>query len=76
MALRRARGMLLRLVRQRRASIVTGAALAAPALWVEIGSRSDAWWIDGLCLILLATGIALIWTGLTGVSPDWVDDDD
>jgi hypothetical protein len=29
-----------------------------------------------LSLILLATGLALIWTGLTGVSPDWVDDDD
>jgi hypothetical protein len=76
MALRRVRGVLLRLVRQRRASIIAGTALAAPALWVELSSQSDAWWVDGLSLILLATGIALIWTGLTGVSPDWVDDDD
>jgi hypothetical protein len=73
MALRRVRGVVLRLVRQRLASILVGAALAAPALWIELGSYSDAWWIDGLCLILLATGVALIWTGLTGVSPDWVE---
>ena len=68
--------MLLRLVRQRRAAIAVGVALAAPAVWLEFGSHVDAWWIDGLSLILLATGLALIWTGLTGVSPDWVDDDD
>jgi hypothetical protein len=74
MALRRMRGVVLRLVRQRRASILAGVALAAPALWIELGSLSDAWWVDGLCLIFLATGIALVWTGLTGVSPDWVDD--
>jgi len=34
-----------------------------------------AWWIDGVSLILLATGLALIWTGITGPSPDWLDDD-
>lgn len=76
MTLRRARGMLLRLVRKRRASIIAGSALAAPALWVELGSRTGAWWVDGLMLILLATGIALIWTGLAGVSPDWIDHDE
>ena len=76
MALRRMRGMVLRLVRRRPASILAGTVLAVPALWIELGSYSDAWWIDGLCLILLATGIALIWTGLTGVSPDWVEDEE
>ena len=37
---------------------------------------ADAWWVDGLSLIVGATGLALFWTGLTGASPDWVDDDD
>jgi hypothetical protein len=76
MALRRARGMLLRLARRPRAAIAGGVAIAAPAAWLTLGSHTDAWWIDGLSLILLATGIALIWTGLTGVSPDWLDDDE
>jgi hypothetical protein len=74
MGLRRARGILLRLARHRGAAIAVGAAFAAPAAWLKLASREDAWWIDGLSLILLATGLALIWTGLTGASPDWLDD--
>ena len=73
MALRRARGALLRLVRRRPVAIVVGCALAAPAIWAELFSRSDVWWIDGLALVFGATGVALIWTGITGVAPDWVD---
>ena len=75
MALRRIRGILLRLTRRRAAAIAVGAAFAAPAVWFKVGTHLDAWWIDGLSLILLATGLALIWTGVTGPSPDWVDDD-
>ena len=67
--------MLLRLVRRRRTAIAVGIVLAAPAVWFKVGTHLDAWWIDGLSLILLATGLALIWTGLTGPSPDWVDDE-
>ena len=75
MALRRARGALLRLVRRRRLAIVVGTTLAAPAAWVEFVGRDVPWWVAGLSLVLGATGVALIWTGLTGMRPDWVDDD-
>jgi hypothetical protein len=75
MPLRRIRGILLRLTRRRAAAIAVGAAFAAPAAWLKLASREDAWWIDGLSLILLATGLALIWTGVTGPSPDWVDEE-
>lgn len=73
MALRRVRGAILRLVRRRALAIAVGCVLAAPAIWAELFSRSDAWWIDGLALVFGATGLALIWTGMTGASPDWVD---
>jgi hypothetical protein len=76
MAVRRVRGVLLRLVRRRPLAIAVGAALAAPAAWLEFGSGSGAWWLDGLGLLLGATGAALIWTGLTGPRPDWVDTQD
>jgi hypothetical protein len=75
MALRRARGMILRVVRRRPLAIAVGAALAAPAAWLEFRG-SGAWWLDGLGLLLGATGAALIWTGLTGPRPDWVDSGD
>lgn len=73
MALRRARGTILRLVRRRALAIAVGCALAGPAIWAELFSRYDAWWIDGLALVFGATGMALIWIGITGTSPDWVD---
>ena len=73
MALRRARGALLRLVRRRPLAVLIGCALTAPAVWVEFFGRYDAWWADGLALMVGATGLALLWTGLTGVAPDWID---
>jgi hypothetical protein len=75
MALRRARGLLLRLVRRRRLAMAVGLALGVPAMWIEFSSRGGAWWVDGLALIAGATGIAIFWTGLTGIAPDWVDDE-
>ena len=75
MALRRARGMLLRLVRRRPLAIVVGLALAVPSGWIEFSGRSGAWWVEGLALVVGATGLAIFWTGLTGASPDWVDDE-
>jgi hypothetical protein len=75
MALRRARGALLRLVRRRALAMTVGLTLAAPAVWVEFNGRY-AWWMTGLALVCGATGIALFWTGLTGPSPDWVDEGD
>lgn len=73
MALRRARGFLLRLVRRRGLAVIVGLVLAVPAAWLEF--RADRWWTEGLALVLGATGLALFWTGLTGASPDWVDDE-
>ena len=73
MALRRARGALLRLVRRRSAAMAVGLILIAPSAWVEFSGRYDVWWITGLALVCGATGIALFWTGLTGASPDWIE---
>jgi hypothetical protein len=74
MALRRVRGFLLRLVRRRGLALAVGFALAAPAAWVEFSGRYGGWWVEGLALVIGATGIAIFWTGLTGGSPDWIDD--
>ena len=65
--------MILRFVRRRALAIVVGAALAAPAAWIELSGRYDAWWIHGLALVVGATGVALIWTGITGPAADWVE---
>lgn len=73
MALRRARGVLLRVVRRRGLAFLVGTALAAPAVWAEFFSRYDAWWVEGLALIAGATGLALMWTGIAGTAPDWVE---
>jgi hypothetical protein len=71
--MRRARGALLRLVRHRGTAMALGLALVAPAAWIEFAARDPAWWLEGLALVVGATGLALFWTGLTGASPDWVE---
>jgi hypothetical protein len=76
MALGRARGILLRFVRRRTPAMLVGLALILPSAWFEFSGRYGAWWISGLALIFGATGLAIFWTGLTGASPDWVDDDE
>jgi len=63
---------MLRLIRRRVTAVVVGAALVVPAVWVEVRG-TDAWWADGLSLVLGATGVALLWTGLFGLRPDWVE---
>ena len=73
MSLGRARGALLRLVRKRRLAVAVGVVLAAPAAWLQLSGRSGVWWVDGLSLVLGATGAALIWTGVVGSRPDWID---
>ncbi len=75
MALGRARGFVLRLVRRRTLAILMGLALVLPSAWVEFSGRYGAWWQDGLALVIGATGLAIFWTGVTGPSPDWVDHD-
>ncbi len=74
MNLRKLRGAVLRFVRRRALASAVGAALAAPAAWIEFTGRAGAWWIDGLALVVGATGLALLWTGLVGVAPDWTED--
>jgi hypothetical protein len=53
--------------------MILGLAMIVPSAYIQYDSRFDAWWLDGLSLVVGATGIALFWTGLTGVSPDWVE---
>jgi hypothetical protein len=71
--MRRLRGAVLRLVRRRRLSMLAGIALVMPAAWFELVARDTPWWLEGLSLILGATGLALLWTGATGARPDWID---
>jgi hypothetical protein len=73
MFVRRVRGVLLRLVRRRWLACVIGLAMVAPAAWVEFSGCCGAWWVEGLSLLFGATGVALVWTGLTGVRPDWIE---
>jgi ABC-type transport system involved in cytochrome c biogenesis permease component len=71
--LRRSRGALLRIVRHRRLAMILGLVMILPSAYIQFDRRLDAWWLEGLSLVVGATGLALFWTGLTGVSPDWVD---
>jgi hypothetical protein len=73
MRLRRARGLMLRLVRRRVLAVAVGTALVLPAAWLELAAHLDAWWLEGLALIAGATGLAILWTGIAGVPPDWID---
>jgi hypothetical protein len=70
---RRARGAVLRLVRRRLLSTIVGLLLAAPAAWVEFSDGNFAWWVRGMALVGGATGLALLWSGLAGLGPDWID---
>ncbi len=74
MSVRKLRGALLRFVRRRALAMAVGLALAAPAAWIEFSGHADAWWLEGLALVAGATGLALFWTGLVGVAPDWTED--
>jgi hypothetical protein len=71
--LRRARGLMLRLARRRALSIGLGLALIVPAAYIQFGAGGGAWWLEGVSLVTGATGLALLWTGLTGIGPDWIE---
>jgi len=70
---RRIRGALLRLTRRRGLSMTIGLALVIPAAWVEFSGHYSSWFIEGGALVVGATGLALLWTGITGLNPDWVE---
>jgi len=74
MSMRKLRGALLRFVRRRTLAMTVGAAFIAPAAWIEFSGRANEWWLEGLALVVGATGLALFWTGLVGVAPDWTED--
>jgi hypothetical protein len=57
-------------------SIVLGVLLLAPAAWLWIGDyRWESAATDGLGLVLGATGTALLFAGIGGRRPDWIDPD-
>lgn len=71
---KRFRGRLLRLVLKRPVAVGLGLVLLAPAAWLLV--EDYAWenaTTDGLGLILGATGAALLFAGVGGRRPDWVD---
>jgi hypothetical protein len=72
MRARRLRGALLRLVLNRPLAIAIGVAIAAPGALLLLNDYSwENGVTDGLSLIALASGIAVIWAGISGRQPDW-----
>jgi hypothetical protein len=53
--------------------IPLGVLLLLPAAWVHLGGASVPPWFEGISLVLGATGAALVWTGVFGARPDWVE---
>jgi hypothetical protein len=71
---RRVRGLLLRLVLNRRTAIAVGSIVALPGALLLAGDYAwESGISDGLALVALATGIALVWSGLSGRRPDWIE---
>jgi hypothetical protein len=72
--LRRARGLLLRLILNRPLAFALGLLLALPgALLVAYDRPWESWLTDAMSLVLLATGLALIVSAATGRRADWID---
>jgi len=75
MSLKRLRGFVLRLVLKRPAAITIGIVLITPSLWLLM---QDLPWetpaTDGLGLVMGATGVAFLLTGIGGRRPDWIDE--
>jgi len=72
--IRRLRGALLRFTQRRLLATISGLAIASPGIILLF---FDYIWetgvTDGLALIVLATGLSLVFIGLMGRQPDWVD---
>lgn len=71
---RRFRGIVLRLVLNRPLAIVVGSAIASPAVMVLVNDYDwETGVTDGLVLLAAATGLAILWAGISGRTPDWID---
>jgi len=74
MHLKRLRGTLLRFVLKRPAAITLGLIMTVPAAWLLV---QDLPWetpvTDGLGLVVGATGVAFLLTGLGGRRLDWIE---
>jgi len=72
--IRRLRGALLRFTQRRLLATISGIVISAPGIILLF---FDYIWetgvTDGLALIVLATGLSLVFIGLMGRQPDWVD---
>ncbi len=65
---------MLRLARSRPVGTAAGAALLLPSAAVAVADFPwESWLTDGLGLVALATGAALVVAALGGRRPDWVD---
>ena len=72
---RRLRGLLIRIILNRPLSIALGIVFLAPAIWLWLGNyRWETPVTDGLGFVLGATGAALVFAGIGGRKPDWIDD--
>ncbi len=74
MRLRRARGVVLRLVQARLSAAIAGATLVAVAAALAVFEMPwESWWTDGLGLVLGGTGGAMFLFSVAARRPDWVD---
>jgi hypothetical protein len=68
--------LLLRLALNRRLAVAAGAMLALPGAVLLVNDYAwESGATDGVALVVLATGVALIWSGITGRRSDWYDSD-
>ena len=73
---RRLRGLLLRLALSRFSAVLSGLTLLVPAILLAMVDYSwESWFSDGLGLIAVGTGAALVLIALQGRLTDWSKSD-
>ena len=53
-------------------AVTTSISPPTARMW-SLSPRAMPWWAGGVALVTGATGAALLWTGLVGNKPDWID---